>query len=299
MNDASAARALRCVARLRAQRAVSASGLRRLELELPRPLHFAPGQFAMVNLAGPGGRIFARPFSILASEGAVVSLLYRVVGGGTGDLAAAPPGTAVTWLGPLGRPFPPPAGPEPHLLLAGGVGLPPLLAWQVRHGGPDDLACFGARDVGDVPWDLLAPAWQVAVDVPGPAPAGRTATPGTVVARAEALLAGDGAGPAGKRLVLACGPLPMLRAAAALAAARGWACLVSVEERMGCGYGVCRGCVVPTHGGGWLTACGDGPVLDARDLDWDRFAHRGGVDGAGGAAAGPGAGGCGASGGRT
>jgi dihydroorotate dehydrogenase electron transfer subunit len=274
VNDASGAPALSCLARLRDQRLVSASGLRLLELELARPLRFAPGQFAMVNLTGPGARVFARPFSILASEGTVVSLLYRVVGGGTGVFAAAPAGTTVTWLGPLGHPFPPPAGPERHLLLAGGVGLPPLLAWRARYGGPDDLACFGARDVGDVPWELLGPDWQVAVDNPGPAPIGRVVAHGTVVARAEALLTAGGAPSAGARRMLACGPLPMLRAAAALAVARGWPCLVSVEEHMGCGYGVCRGCVVPVLGGGWLTACQDGPVLEARELDWDRFVHR-------------------------
>jgi len=274
VNEASGAAAVRCLARLRTQRQVSDSGLRLLELELPRPLAFAPGQFAMVNLVGPAARVFARPFSILASDGTVVSLLYRVVGGGTGGLAGAPTGTVVTWLGPLGRPFPPPAGPESHLLLAGGVGLPPLLAWRARHGGPDDLACFGARDVADVPWELLGPDWQVAVDDPGPAPAGRTVAHGTVVARAEGLLATGGAAAGGARRILACGPLPMLRAAAALALARGWPCLVSVEERMGCGYGVCRGCVVPARDGGWLTACQDGPVLEAGALDWDRFGHR-------------------------
>jgi dihydroorotate dehydrogenase electron transfer subunit len=83
------------------------------------------------------------------------------------------------------------------------------------------------------------------------------------------------AGLAGPYQVLACGPTPMLRAAAALAAQRGWSCLVSVEEHMGCGYGVCKGCVVPVwNGEGGVRnamSCEEGPVFDAAGLAWDSF----------------------------
>jgi dihydroorotate dehydrogenase electron transfer subunit len=71
--------------------------------------------------------------------------------------------------------------------------------------------------------------------------------------------------------------MPMLRDAAALASERGWPCLVSVEEHMGCGYGVCRGCAVPMAGGGHCVACQDGPVLDAARVDWERFDRSGGA----------------------
>ena len=253
------------------------SGLLRLDLELPRPVDFAPGQFAMLNLTGAGQLVFRRPFSILANAGPVISFLYRIVGRGTVRLGELRPGEPVQCLAPLGRPFAAP-GPDtpPVLILAGGVGLPPLHAWYARHGRPQDLACFGGRDGADVPWDLLPEPWRVSVDRLEAMPGGREAHHGLVTELGLAEL--ERRGDPGPRLVLACGPTPLLRAAAALARERGWPCHVSVEEHMGCGYGVCKGCVVPVlqdaaSGGGWRNAnsCTEGPVFDAASLDWDSF----------------------------
>jgi dihydroorotate dehydrogenase electron transfer subunit len=261
-----------------ANAAVSA-GLLRLDLALPRPVAFAPGQFAMLNLTGTGQLVFRRPFSILAGADRELSFLYRVVGRGTALMAAARPGDRMDCLAPLGNTFPAP-GPDtpPVVVLAGGVGLPPLHAWWARHGRPGDLVCFGGRDGADVPWDLLPPPWRVSVDHARDVPAGRDAFPGLVTELAAAELANRD-DPAG-RLVLACGPTPLLRAAAELARTHRWRCLVSLEEHMGCGYGVCKGCVVPVRSEaapGWrnATSCTEGPVFDAADLDWARFgAHQ-------------------------
>jgi len=251
------------------------TGLWRLDLELPQAVPFVPGQFAMINLVGPERLVFRRPFSILAAQDRVLSFLYRVVGRGTALLAGLRPGAGVDCLAPLGRGFPgPEATTPPALLLAGGVGLPPLAAWFARHGRPGDLACFGGRDGGDVPWDLVPPPWQVSVDRVDAAATARGAFAGLVTELARQRLA---ARPdAGGRLVLACGPTPLLRAAAQLSHERGWPCHVSLEEHMGCGYGVCKGCVVPVRDAGpegWrqATSCTEGPVFAAGDLDWDRF----------------------------
>ena len=131
-----------------------------------------------------------------------------------------------------------------------------------------------ARDGADVPWTLLGDDWRVSVDRAVDVPSDRDAFHGLVTDLARARLTADG-GPA--RTVLACGPLPLLRAAAALAAERDWDCWLSLEEHMGCGYGVCKGCVVPVRDpgeAGWrnATCCGDGPVFPAADILWDR--HR-------------------------
>ena len=98
-------------ATVRANRPVS-SGLLRLDLTLPeaRPrdlkLGFLPGQFAMLNLTGPGTLVFSRPFSILDWQDDVVSFLYRVVGRGTAAMADLQEGQSMNLLGPLGHPFP-------------------------------------------------------------------------------------------------------------------------------------------------------------------------------------------------
>ncbi len=248
------------------------AGLLRLDVELPRPVSFAPGQFAMLNLAGPAEMVLRRPFSILASEADEMSFLYRVAGRGTALLAAARVGDRVACLAPLGTPFPAPTDGLPVILLAGGVGLPPLHAWWARYRRPGDLAFFGGRDGHDVPWDLLAD-WRVSVDRGVGVPAGREAFAGLVTDLCAQDLARAGA--TGPYQVLVCGPTPLLRAAAALAAARGWPCLVSVEEHMGCGYGVCKGCVVPVRTGDDevrnAMSCEEGPVFDASLLAWDRF----------------------------
>jgi hypothetical protein len=139
---------------------------------------------------------------------------------------------------------------------------------------------------------LLPEPWQVSVDRAGEAPPPRSVHLGLVTELGLALLAERGgrgsaaaaaaAGPDPGRLVLACGPTPLLRAAAELAAGRDWPCLVSLEEHMGCGYGVCKGCVVPLRDpgpAGWrnVNSCTEGPVLAAADLDWERFgAHHAG-----------------------
>ncbi len=256
-------------------RAVS-GGLLILELELPEPVAFLPGQFAMLNFTTACELIFSRPFSILSVREERVLFLYRVIGRGTARLATSAPGEQIIFLGPLGTPFPAPEPDRPILALAGGVGLPPLHAWFERYGRQQDKAFFGGRDGADVPWELLDEKWGVSVDRSVGLPDDRNVFTGVVTNCCRHWLTqeGGGTGPeAGDRgfQVLACGPLPMLRAVVDLAVEHGWPCLVSVEEHMGCGYGVCRGCVVPMQGGGHATACQDGPVFSAERIDWDLF----------------------------
>jgi dihydroorotate dehydrogenase electron transfer subunit len=250
------------------------SGLIRIDAELPSPLNFAPGQFAMLNLPGEHVWVFSRPFSILAVEGNIISFLYRVVGRGTALMAALKIGDPLTMLGPLGQPFPTASefADRGAVLIAGGVGLPPLFNWLASQGRPGDIGFFGGRDGGDIPWALLANQWQVSVDNVIDVPAGEEAWHGRVtelVAQHPAVQ-GDQ-----NRVVLSCGPIPLLRAAASLAAERGWECFVSLEEHMGCGYGVCKGCVIPVYSpdGGQrnATCCDEGPVFAAEQICWDQY----------------------------
>jgi dihydroorotate dehydrogenase electron transfer subunit len=266
-------------ATVRANRPVS-SGLLRLDLTLPevRPrdlvLGFQPGQFAMLNLTGPGTLVFSRPFSILDWQGDVVSFLYRVVGRGTAAMADLKEGQSMNVLGPLGHPFPVLEANQAAVLIGGGVGLPPVASWLARHGRSQDRAYFGGRDGADVPWQELQGNWQVSVDEAADMPADRAA----FVGRVTELVAQDAQlDESFERVILACGPVPMLKAASTLASQKGWPCLVSLEEHMGCGYGACKGCVVPVVSAGpdgWrnATCCQDGPVFSAQEVLWDRYA---------------------------
>ena len=69
--------------------------------------------------------------------------------------------------------------------------------------------------------------------------------------------------------LLACGPTPMMRRCAEIAAARGRPCIASLENQMACGFGVCLGCAVPLAAGGFALLCRDGPMLDADAVAWE------------------------------
>jgi dihydroorotate dehydrogenase electron transfer subunit len=75
----------------------------------------------------------------------------------------------------------------------------------------------------------------------------------------------------GHDAVLACGPLGMLGAVAAICARHTIPCQVSLEAPMACGVGACLGCAIPVMGGGYARACQEGPVFDARAVDWGRL----------------------------
>ena len=69
--------------------------------------------------------------------------------------------------------------------------------------------------------------------------------------------------------VLACGPKPMLRNVAKVAEEFGVKCLVSMEERMGCGIGACLVCACDMADGSRKHVCKDGPVFDSKEVDWN------------------------------
>jgi dihydroorotate dehydrogenase electron transfer subunit len=87
---------------------------------------------------------------------------------------------------------------------------------------------------------------------------------GLVTALLERALAEPGAA-----RVYACGPTPMMRAAASIAAARATPCVVSLENVMACGFGVCLGCAAPLAGGGYALVCREGPMFAAADIRWE------------------------------
>ena len=67
-------------------------------------------------------------------------------------------------------------------------------------------------------------------------------------------------------VVLACGPTPMLRALKALVEKEELNCYVSLEERMGCGFGACVVCVCDLTNGKKARVCKDGPVFNVKDV---------------------------------
>jgi dihydroorotate dehydrogenase electron transfer subunit len=201
--------------------------------------------------------------AIYRDRGDAVEILYKVSGRGTQLLAEARPGARVRMVGPLGTPFPLPAAGQASWLVGGGTGIASLyeLAAQARERGPVHVL-LGARSAGDLMGadDFAA----LGVDLRVATEDGSRGERGVATALLESALAGGGRDGA----VYACGPTPMMRRAAEIAAARGRACLVSLENRMACGFGVCLGCAVPRADGTIALVCRDGPVFAGDAVGW-------------------------------
>jgi len=221
-----------------------------------------PGRFAMVEAPGHPECILLRPYSYYVSESADhIALLIRDVGKGSGALLRAAPDDEVVVLGPLGNAFPTPAGKV--WAIAGGVGAGPFGALATH---PEVEILFGARGVYDAGFaeSLRALGGRVTLATDD----GSGGFHGTVVALLEEKLAKEKAPDA----LYTCGPGVMMAAVAKVARRRQIPCWVSLEERMGCGIGICRGCAHPDASGGWRCICVDGPVYRAEEI----FAAMGG-----------------------
>ncbi|HEY8379588.1 MAG TPA: dihydroorotate dehydrogenase electron transfer subunit [Nannocystis sp.] len=238
----------------------------------PTPVAEAqPGQFVM--LRGQWGRELLNPraFSVLAvPDPARFTILAKAYGEGTRRLKASVPGDRLTVTGPLGVAFPAPREGVRDLLVAGGVGLPPLhfyarRAHETGRAGQVEIF-YGGRDKDDLVLLADFEAWKVAAHLA--TEDGSLGARGYVTAALIPRLHAARAAGEPVRL-LACGPTPMLKAVREIALARevpAWLCL---EENMACGFGVCLGCAVPVYGPKpYRYCCSDGPVFDAREVRW-------------------------------
>ena len=231
------------------------------------------GQFAQIRV--PGAAVFLpRPFSFLTAEDDRCAFLSRAVGPGTRALAGLAHGTELELLGPLGRGFDlaaAAAGGE-VIVVGGGVGVPPLV-----HAAAELAPLTGTALIGAARGELLlceeefaTLGWQVRVATDD----GSRGHHGFVTELLEQAL--PPAPGRGAPTVLACGPHPMLRRCAELAAATGAACQVALEEPMACGFGVCLGCAIRVHsrnpddppGPAYALVCRDGPVFPADLVLW-------------------------------
>ncbi|WP_288820437.1 dihydroorotate dehydrogenase electron transfer subunit [uncultured Allobaculum sp.] len=205
-----------------------------------------PGQF--VDVALPG-YFLRRPISVSWVEEDRLTLLYKIMGNGTDKMSTMEPGTCLSLLGPLGTGFPITDQKE-VLILGGGVGTPPMLYTAkayLEKGAKVDVV-LGFNSAGDV-------FYVDEFEHLGISPVictmdGSAGIKGTVL---------DGVRAKGIEtdFVLSCGPLPMLRAVSN-AYTKGY---VSLEARMGCGFGVCNGCVMTDRNGMQVRVCKNGPVF--------------------------------------
>lgn len=224
-----------------------------------------PGQFVMVRSLGTADPLLPRAYSVYSAdtEGGCISIMYRVVGRGTGRLCLHEAGQRVQVWGPLGNQFTHPAG-ERVILVAGGVGIPPLVFWAERlaqAAAPVEIiALVGAATSNYlVGLDHLRHA---RAHVRTSTDDGSHGHPGYVTELLPPLLEED------NPTIYACGPMPMLKAVAAITEPRGVPTQLALEAPMACGVGACLGCTVPRREGGFLRVCTDGPVFAPQKIAW-------------------------------
>jgi dihydroorotate dehydrogenase electron transfer subunit len=253
------------------------SGGHRLWLSVPDWPGAAPGQFVMLSPGAlPAARrddpLLPRPMAVYRQSGTTggdseprVEILYRVEGRGTTLLAEAAPGDRVRVVGPLGRPFPAPPAPGRVILVGGGTGIASLYGLAERSASEvETTVLLGARRAGDLmgrdDFDALGVDLQVATED------GSAGERGLVTAPLERILQRERVA-----ALYCCGPTPMMRRCAELAAQHDVACLVSLENNMACGFGVCLGCAAPRTAGDYALVCCDGPVFDATEILWEKL----------------------------
>ena len=205
----------------------------------------APGQF--VEIALPG-KFLRRPISVCDWAENSLTLIYKVVGHGTEQMAALPAGTRLDVLTGLGNGYDTTLSGENPVLVGGGVGVPPLYALckKLIAEGKKPRVILGFNKESEI---FLKQEFE-ALGIP------------THIATADGSCGTKGfVTDVLKNLhysyFYSCGPMPMFRAMEAVVATSGQ---YSFEERMGCGFGACMGCSIQTKSGA-RRVCKDGPVF--------------------------------------
>jgi dihydroorotate dehydrogenase electron transfer subunit len=219
-----------------------------------------PGQFVMVRCSEDHDPLLRRPLSIHKTDGSGgVALLFEVVGRGTEWLSERTSGELVDLVGPLGNGFSIQPSAKSVLLVAGGIGIAPLifLAESARGIGKRVDVLPGAQTAALLyPRDQLL---QISI-VDSSTDDGSVGTRGPVTSLIDSYI--DQADQ-----VFACGPPAMYKAMAGLDCLKGKSVQVSLEGRMACGVGACYGCTVKTKRG-LKQVCHDGPVFELSDIIW-------------------------------
>ena len=208
-----------------------------------------PGQFVNIRVEG---QFLRRPISVCNIADGILIIIYKVVGVGTEAMSRLPIGTQLDVLTVLGNGYDLSKAGDRPLLVGGGVGVPPMymLARQLREMGKKVRVILGFNTKDEVFYEEEFRALGCDVTV--------TTVDGSHGVKGFVTNALDGQ----QSYYYTCGPLPMIKALLQAAGTHGE---VSMEERMGCGFGACMGCTIQTTQGP-KRVCKEGPVFPAEIL---------------------------------
>ena len=233
-----------------------------LRLRSNRPLpSIAPGQFVQVRVNGSPSTYLRRPISIhdMDIQQNEITLLVQQVGEGTRHLAQAEMGDLINMVLPLGNGFTLPVKGEKVALVGGGIGIAPLyyFAKVLNEKGIRPTLLLGGKSQSDLirlkDYQQLGESFVTTED-------GSLGEKGFVTMHSVWQKQGFDK-------IYVCGPKPMMKAVAKLAAENDIWCEVSLENLMACGLGACLCCVEDTVDG-HVCVCKEGPVFNTRRLKW-------------------------------
>jgi len=240
--------------------------------------HIKPGQFIMLKVSEDSSPLLRRPFSVYKNypenhpekeKRGCLFIYYKKVGKGTQKMTTLKKGQKLNLIGPLGKGFtlPPLPSSANIILIGGGVGIVSLypIAEALKNrklfvfiGGKtqDDILCLE---------DFKKFNSKISVSTEN----GSLGYRGTVVDlfSSQRKLFGKN----GKYYIYSCGPVAMLKALAGIVKFKNFICQVSLETRMGCGFGACWGCVIKTNHPRtpYQRVCKEGPVFSLKDILWE------------------------------
>ena len=240
-----------------------APGIYRFCLQAPIVSQLAvPGQFVQILVVDKQLR---RPISLagIDKDAGTLTVIFEIRGEGTCKMAQANVGDTVDIIGPLGNGFPL-TDAEHVVLVGGGIGNPPLLP-LAQYYGEKATVISGFRNCSAVILqEEFAAEGAATVLCTDDGSAGFN---GFTTQALEAHLESHPCD-----LICTCGPTPMMKRLASIAETKGIPCYVSLEERMGCGFGACVGCAVDIRDAEGRVSrkkvCTDGPVFDSKEVVW-------------------------------
>ncbi len=244
----------------------------------------SPGQFVMIKVNNSYDPFLRRPMSIykIDKKRGGFEILYQVVGKGTNIMSELKKGDEVDVLGPLGRGFWIPEKIERAIIVAGGIGVAPMVALteEIRCKMQDTRCKITVFIGGKTKNDILCKEdfKKIGAKVHIATEDGSMGKKGTSVDLFKKFVTDSQSSIFNRQssIIFACGPQGMLKAIVDIARDKNMACQVSLDKRMACGTGACLGCVVKTKqktedrrqkAEVYKCVCTDGPVFDAEEIN--------------------------------
>ncbi|MBI3313155.1 MAG: dihydroorotate dehydrogenase electron transfer subunit [Candidatus Omnitrophica bacterium] len=217
-----------------------------------------PGQFMNIQIQPGLDPFLRRPFSYYRISQDKIEVLYEILGRGTALLASRVKGDSLKVMGPLGLPFTGNLKKKKRMLVAGGVGVPPLVFLAEKY--PVDYFLIGTKSKKEVmPKKELA---KIKGKIFYSTNDGSYGKKGFVTVLVEDILKKENSE---NLYIQTCGPEVMMQAVLDIARRHDIEGEASLDKPMACGVGACLGCMVKTDEG-WQPSCTHGPVFPFKKL---------------------------------